>query len=112
MDDWASFEDGFSRHVHNLGYVPPEFRRHGMLHPDSPPVASLPTRTPTTNEGMRSLMSMEEWWAIENAAELSHRIRSGNSSVAEFARERGGYGSLGAENFIIPDQRPLLDADN
>lgn len=110
-DDWHSFEEGMRRHIRNLGYVPPEFRDHGRL-PVEDAAPPLPRRTPTTNAGMKSLMSMEDWWAIEAAAELSHRCRSGNASTAEYARDRAGYGGLGREDFHIPDQRPLLDTDD
>lgn len=100
--------DGFDsqRHMRNLGFVPDECH---IPYSDSG-VPSL--RTPTTNEGMRAVMSMEEWWAIENAAIIAHRSRNGDSLGAEAARSRGGYGDLGSEHFTIPDQRPLLDTND
>src|SRR3954471_13198949 len=106
-DEWGDFEDGFRRHVRNLGYVPPEFQNHGRFGMDEPPEFDFPRDT--SNAAMRKLMPMHDWWAIEAAAELSHRIRNGNASTPEYARARAGYGDLGREDFIIPDQRNLLN---
>lgn len=68
----------------------------------------LPHTCDTGNAVMRRLMSMEEWLAIADAGELSHRTRNGDSRLAEGARERAGYAGLGPENFTIRDQRPLV----
>ena len=98
-DGWGDFEEGFSRHLRNLGYVPPEFREHQRIPVKEPYICT------TTNAAMKSLLMATEWHALEEAAVLAHRKAPG---AAEGARVRGGYGGLGGEDFIIPDQRPLL----
>lgn len=85
------FEDGFSRHLRDLGFVPPEFK--------DPYVCT------TTDAAMKSIMPMFEWNAIEAAATLAHRKAF---DAAEGWRKTGGYDRLTPENFTIPDQRPLL----
>lgn len=91
-DPWGDFQEGFSRHLRALGYVPPEF-------PKDPYICN------TTPAAMKAIMPASQWQALEEAATLAHRKAPG---AAEGARRRGGYGGLGGENFIIPDQRPLL----
>lgn len=96
-DDWTSFEDGFSRHLHNLGFVPPEFQRVQKFDLDGDPQAVKLT-------DISGAMSPREWQSIEEAGTLAHRNAI---SYAEAARTRGGYGGLGAD-VKVPDQRHLL----
>lgn len=100
-DEWASFEDGFSRHVHNLGFVPPEFAQKQTF----ANAANLPAST----RGAWALsLTGSELQAIEEAGTLAHRKAI---THAEAARERGGYGGLGPD-VKVPDQRHLLtDSD-
>lgn len=108
MDFDRDFQEGFDRHVRRLGYVPPEFQDHQRFHFELPEIPEFNFPRNTSHATMRRLMPMAEWLAIEDAAQLSHNTRKGDSRLAESARTRAGYGGLGPETFTITDQRPLL----
>lgn len=94
-EEWASFEDGLSRHIHTLGYVPAEFAGEQRIDPD---------QGQTTREAWALSLSGDELQAMEEAGTLAHRK---SITYAEAARERGGYGGLGPD-VKVPDQRHLL----
>lgn len=89
-EEWASFEDGLSRHVRSLGF-----------NPSLPDTKNLPAST----RGAWALsLTSAELQSIEEAGTLAHRQ---SITYAEAARERGGYGGLGPD-VKVPDQRHLV----